>query len=490
MRKRCFYGGRWEGNMKSMRSARRAALSVLLAFVFLLSGTVSASAETKYENWESVAVAMGEVLDTAVELYGSGGEDAGKKATEQVNVAYYKFYEKLGFEKTVMAAISGSRGSEVEHQFYLVKKVIRDKGSQEELRASSDTLKTMLMEDAIVLDGGKKGGASEGEQSGMSAGENVAVDGAAAADSVAGGAVARDTSGGASGQSPAGGSAAGWQTFIAVLGLTLREGLEAILVIAAIIAYLVKTDNKKYLRSVYCGALLGVLFSAVLALLFNVLAANIGEAESGMGQEIFEGLTMFLAVIVLFYVSNWMLSKSETEVWNQYIHDKVEQSITKGSMYTLSFSAFLAVSREGAELILFFQGMRSNIANNPGMLWGGLAVAALILVVVYVAITRLSIRLPLKPFFTFTSWLMFLLCISFIGKGVYELQEADVIGRTIITAMNGFTVELFGIYDRYETLIPQVILLVITVITYMYQLKNNAKKRAALMQNQPQQNQV
>ena len=85
---------------------------------------------------------------------------------------------------------------------------------------------------------------------------------------------------------------------------------------------------------------------------------------------------------------------------------------------------------------------------------------------------------------------MFLLCISFIGKGVFELQEADVIGRTIITGMNGFTIELFGIYDRYETLVPQVILLVITIVTYIYQLKNNAKKRAALMKNQPQQNQM
>ncbi|MGP1349738.1 MAG: FTR1 family iron permease [Stomatobaculum sp.] len=470
--------------MKGIRKAGRAAAALLLAMVFLMAGSAPACAETKYENWESVAVAMGEVLDTAVELYGAGDEDAGKKATEQVNVAYYKFYEKLGFEKTVMAAISGSRGSEVEHQFYLVKKVIRDKGTQEELKASSDTLKTMLMEDAIVLDGGKRD-STAGAQSGASAGEGAAEGGTAGE-----GAAADAASGDAGGQGPSDGAAADWKTFVAVLGLTLREGLEAILVIAAIIAYLVKTDNRKYLRSVYAGALLGVLFSAVLALLFNVLAANIGEAESGMGQEIFEGLTMFLAVIVLFYVSNWMLSKSETEVWSKYIRDKVEQSITKGSMYTLSFSAFLAVSREGAELILFFQGMRSNIANNPGMLWGGLVVAALILAVVYVAITRLSIRLPLKPFFTFTSWLMFLLCISFIGKGVYELQEADVIGRTIITAMNGFTMELFGIYDRYETLIPQVILLVITVITYMYQLKNNAKKRAALMKNQPRQNQV
>lgn len=434
-------------SQRSRHSFRRiAAACAALLMALLLALPVYA--EQKYANWQEVASTMGTVLDGAVEAYGAGGEDAGKKATEQVNVAYYKFYEKLGFEKTVMASISGSRGTDVEHQFYLVKKVIRDGGSQEELKSSVETLKSMLTEDAITLDGGKA--AAQGNGS------------AAAADSAGG-----SSSGGAA-----------WQTFLAVLGLTLREGLEAILVIAAIIAYLVKTNSRKYLASVYIGAGLGVLFSVVLAMIFNGIAASLGDAQSGAGQEIFEGVTMFLAVIVLFYVSNWMLSKAEAENWNKYIKDKVQQSIDKGSMYTLSFSAFLAVAREGAELIMFFQGMRANITNNPHMLWAGLALAVVILVIVYFAITKLSVRLPLKPFFTFTSVLMFILCISFVGKGVYELQEADVIGRTVIPWMNGFNFELLGIYDRYENLIPQLILLALTIFTYRYQLgKNKTQKQ-------------
>ena len=434
-------------SQRSRHSFRRiAAACAALLMVLLLALPVYA--EQKYANWQEVASTMGTVLDGAVEAYGAGGEEAGKKATEQVNVSYYKFYEKLGFEKTVMASISGSRGSDVEHQFYLVKKIIRDGGSKEELKSSVETLKGMLTEDAITLDGGKA--AAQGS----------------------GSAAAADSAGGAS----SGGAA--WQTFLAVLGLTLREGLEAILVIAAIIAYLVKTNSRKYLASVYIGAGLGVLFSVMLAMIFNGIAASLGDAQSGAGQEIFEGVTMFLAVIVLFYVSNWMLSKAEAETWSKYIKDKVQQSIDKGSMYTLSFSAFLAVAREGAELIMFFQGMRANITNNPQMLWGGLALAVLILAIVYVAITKLSVRLPLKPFFTFTSVLMFILCISFIGKGVYELQEADVIGRTIIPWMNGFNFELLGIYDRYENLIPQLILLALTIFTYRRQLgKNKTQKQ-------------
>ena len=393
-----------QGSRHSFRRIAAACAALLMALLLALP----VYAEQKYANWQEVASTMGTVLDGAVEAYGAGGEEAGKKATEQVNVAYYKFYEKLGFEKTVMASISGSRGTDVEHQFYLVKKVIRDGGSQEELKSSVETLKSMLTEDAITLDGGEA--AAQGNGS------------AAAADSAGG-----SSSGGAA-----------WQTFLAVLGLTLREGLEAILVIAAIIAYLVKTNSRKYLASVYIGAGLGVLFSVVLAMIFNGIAASLGDAQSGAGQEIFEGVTMFLAVIVLFYVSNWMLSKAEAENWNKYIKDKVQQSIDKGSMYTLSFSAFLAVAREGAELIMFFQGMRANITNNPHMLWAGLALAVVILVIVYFAITKLSVRLPLKPFFTFTSVLMFILCISFVGKGVYELQEADVTTATRISFLSLF----------------------------------------------------
>ena len=187
-----------------------------------------------------------------------------------------------------------------------------------------------------------------------------------------------------------------------------------------------------------------------------------------------------MAVIVLFYVSNWMLSKSEVEVWNNYIQSKVENSITKGSAMALVFSSFLAVAREGAELIIFFQGMRENISNNPSYMWGGLACAIVVLAIVYVLITKMSVRLPLKPFFTFTSILMFVLCISFIGKGVYEFQEADLIGRTMIPWMNGFTIDILGIYDRVETLLPQVILLIITIITVIVQIRRNRIKRAEL----------
>lgn len=441
-----------------MRSLRQKSIKYVLAVftvLCLIFNTFNTYAEeTSYKNWNEVASAMEEHILNGANIYREGGSEKAKEAKDAINIAYYKFYEKLGFEKTVMASISGSRGSDVEHQFYLAKKAISDSKSPEEVDAEVKTLIQMLHEDADTLDG-------------VGSEEGTAKDSAGAdTDKVA--------------QSNTNKQGQDFITFMAAFGLTLREGLEAILVIAAIIAYLVKTDNKKHLKAVYIGAVAGIVFSMVLAVGFNMIAASIGEAQSGASQEIFEGITMFIATAVLFYVSNWMLSKSETEVWNKYIKDQVDSSITKGNVYTLVFTSFLAVSREGAELILFFQGMRSNIANSPYHMWLGLGVAVVVLVFVYILITKLSIRLPLKPFFMATSILMFVLCMSFVGKGVFELQEADVIGRTIIPAMNGFNIDFLGIYDRVENLLAQVILLIITVISVVMHMQNSKKIKAEL----------
>ncbi len=442
--------------MKLFKS--RSNIFILIVTLISISFMSVFATETKYANWVEVADAMSEYLNKAVEDYKPKDEAAKKSATDSINTAYFKFYEKIGFEKTTMSAISGQRGSMVEHQFYRAKKSIREDADPKEVKDEIDALITYLHEDAHTLDGtsgeSKSGGGEKKDLSEFSTGQ------------IFGELLNR------------------FGTFFAVLGLTLREGLEAILVVAAIAAYLTKTNNRTYLKGVYIGAVLGIAFSVVLAGVFNLIAKNIGEVESGVGQEIFEGIAMFLAVIVLFYVSNWMLSKAEVEVWNKYIQQKVQQSVSKGNYLALSFTSFLAVAREGAELILFFQGMRTSISDNPMHMWAGLLVAVVILAIVYYLIAKVSVKLPLKPFFTFTSWLMFILCLSFLGKGIGELQEADVIGRTTVTWMNGWSAEAIGIYDRYENLIPQIILLIVTIVSVIYQYNRNKKIRAELEASQ------
>lgn len=225
-------------------------------------------------------------------------------------------------------------------------------------------------------------------------------------------------------------------------------------------AYLIKTGNTRMVRSVYVGSVAAIGASVLLAWALESLMGD----SSGVARELLEGWTMFLAVAILFYVSNWMLSKADTEAWTHYINEKVQQSIDRKSQMTLVFAAFIAVLREGAELILFYKASFSGGMNSTPHIVYGILAGTVVLVAVYVAFRYFSVKLPLKPFFLFTSILLFVLCVSFMGKGVVELTEADVIvGRTTIPAMNGFSIESLSIYDRAETLIPQIMLVIAAV---------------------------
>jgi high-affinity iron transporter len=379
---------------------------------------VSAYADDSYETWNQVVDAMEAVIDEAYDLY-TGGE--AKAAKEQVDVAYYSYYEKLGFERTVMSHLSGDRAAKVEYQFSFAKKAINAGKPEKEVKASLDELVTLLREDANRLDAKQE-------------------------------------------------SATG--VFLAALLIITREGFEAIIIVGAIIAYLVKSGNKEKTGAVYIGSLIALGASVLMAFILNSLAG-----ANGANQEIVEGATMLIAVAVLFYVSNWMVSKSESEAWSRYIEGKVEGSIRRGSIFSLAFAAFLAVFREGAETILFYQALLADTETYYTMIWVGLGVGCVALVAIYLLIRFASVKIPLKPFFLGTSILLFIMSISFLGSGIKELQEGNVVGVTSVPGIG--SVDILGIYPTVETLVPQVLLLGLTVVMFVVQAKKVKKMRKA-----------
>lgn len=145
----------------------------------------------------------------------------------------------------------------------------------------------------------------------------------------------------------------------------------------------------------------------------------------------------------------------------------MKSSLEQGSSFALAFTAFLSVFREGAEVVLFYQPMLSG--DHPGMVWAGFGVGCVVLVFVYLAITKLSIKLPIKVFFTATSILMAVMCVSFLGSGIKELAEGGVFDMTLRVPgiPENDVVQLFGIYPYLETLVPQLILSIILLITFM-----------------------
>ena len=441
-----------------------------VAVLFLLFSSAqdaSAAKKKKYDTWKAVAADMAIEFSRARENVEKGEY---KAAHKNMNDAYFGYYEIQGFEKNVMVAISSARVNHIEGKFSAIKHVLlgnNDSMDKATLVSEIEDLKVKVYKDAMVLDGdisdtdpdslGEAVYGSAGRPApygAEAAGEPEKKDGPEKAEAVSADQGAQPAQSAAPKRAPV---SRDWLTFLTAFGLLVREGLEAILVIVAIVAYLIKTGNKPMIKSVYLGCFAAILASAALAWFLEYM---MGDA-SGVARELLEGWTMFLAVAVLFYVSNWMLSKADTERWENYIGGKVQQSIDSKSQWTLIFAAFIAVMREGAELILFYKAAFTGGMNSvPHIVYGILAGTA-VLVAVWVAFLYFSVKLPLKPFFLFTSILLFLMCISFMGKGVVELTEADVItGHTVIPAMKGFSIEILSIYDRAETLIPQVMLLI------------------------------
>ena len=411
-----------------------AAILFALSFIFIpVSGLYAANDEEVLDSWTGIVKKMEVHLNNAYDLYTQGKF---KEAYDEVNVAYFRFYESKGMEKITMGYLSGARKTTVENAFYEYRRNVYSDKDNEMVKAHKDKLIAMLYHDVAELDGTLDESGSETANTAQSA------------------VVA---------------------TFISCFVLVLREGLEAILVIAAIIAYLVKTGKKKYIMSVYVGALGGILVSILLAFLFGAVAG----AQSGIAQEVFEGIGMFVAVIVLFYVSNWMLSKSETEAWERYIHKKVEASVSTGNKWVLIFAAFIAVAREGAELILFFQGVPIHGTSGRNAMILAIVLSAIVLIAVFLVFRFLTVRLPLKPFFLVTSILMYAMCFSFTGKGVSELQAAGVVNKTVIPWM-GFEMDFLGIYATYESLIPQIIVLAVIITMSVVYAKKNKQQRAQI----------
>src|SRR6185369_10675543 len=148
---------------------------------------------------------------------------------------------------------------------------------------------------------------------------------------------------------PAGsGSEAFWQSFLIIL----REGFEAILVIGAIVAFLMKTGHRDRLRSIWLGVGFALLASAATAVVLKTMLAAVPAS-----REIIEGVTLLIAVAVLFSVSYWLISKVEAAKWQQFINEKVTTALDHGGGRALTFVAFLAVYREGAEVALFYQAL-------------------------------------------------------------------------------------------------------------------------------------
>jgi high-affinity iron transporter len=247
-----------------------------------------------------------------------------------------------------------------------------------------------------------------------------------------------------------------WEAFFQSFLIILREGFEAILVIGAVVAFLIKMGHRERLRSIWLGIALGLVASLATAV---VLKTVLGAMPAS--REIVEAATMLVAVVVLFSVSYWLISKVEAAKWQKFIREKVTLALEHGGGKALALVAFLAVYREGAETALFYQALFNEGPNVGLPLALGIIVGFAALAVIFTLFYRYGVRIPMRPFFTVTSILLYYMAFVFMGKGVRELQEGNIMHITVIPG--GPHVEAMGIYPSVETLVAQGILILLLI---------------------------
>lgn len=387
-----------------------------------------ANAPKLTDKWTRVAIRATEQLELAKSSYASGDYATAANAARD---AYLAHYEADGLEKATISYLGQGRVSELETMFTQLRQTGRDGSlSVEEFTARADSLADALHTDAAELD-------SLTSQTEL-----------------------------------------GWSGFWASFAILVREGAEALLVVAALVTYAVKAGRRDQVVGLIIGVIAAVASAIGLAFLFSSLTAS---AASGLGQELLEGITGLFAVAMLIWASHWILSKASGKKWEAYIKARAGKEVAKGGVFALASVAFLAVLREGAETILFFAPILA--ASKSGAdyvkIWLGVGAAVLILAIIFVLIWVFGVRLPMKAFFTWTSVLLGILAVTIAGGAIKEFQDATLISATHIEGAP--TLTLLGLYPTVETLAAQAVVVGILIVLAIVQYRAAAAAKSGVV---------
>jgi high-affinity iron transporter len=227
-------------------------------------------------------------------------------------------------------------------------------------------------------------------------------------------------------------------------------------VLAAIFAFVVKTNRRDALPYVHAGWAIALVLGAA-----TWFAAAFLVDVSGADREVTEGVTALLAAAILIYVGLWLHSKSYAQHWQQFIKEQVGAALAKKTLWAMAAVSFLAVYRELFEIVLFYQALWVQAgAAGRAPLFGGMVTASAILLMLGWLIFKYSMRLPIGAFFTVTSAMIAVLAVAFAGRGVAALQEA---GKVPLNSVDFVTIPALGIFPTLQSLLAQLVVLLVVI---------------------------
>ena len=245
-------------------------------------------------------------------------------------------------------------------------------------------------------------------------------------------------------------------TFVSALTILVREGVEALLIVVAMIAFLRKAERSDELRFVHGGWI-----AALVAGLATWFVATTLISFSGASRELTEGFGGVFAALVLVFVGIWMHGKAQADAWQRYVREKLNRALNERSGWFLFGLAFLVVYREAFETILFYAAMWEE---SPGALLAGVGAGAAILAAIAWAMLRYSAKLPIAQFFRYSSILIAVLAVILAGKGIGALQEAGMLGVTPLPSVPRF--EWLGLEPSVQVVLAQLAALAALIIGF------------------------
>lgn len=268
------------------------------------------------------------------------------------------------------------------------------------------------------------------------------------------------------------GSRIAQDVFFKALIILLREGVEAMLVVGALAAWLRRSGAADKVWVIHAGVVVAILLSILTGWAVDTLLQRIGAPLA-----VVEGVTMLAASAMLFYVSCWLFAKREAKRWEEWISSQMETALGKGSLFALGGTACLAVYREGAETVLLYQTLAIGAPGQAEALTAGGAMAALLLVAFYFMVRAVSLRVPFRLFFGVTSALLYGLSVVFLGQAIVELQAAGWIASIYLAGIP--QISWLGIAPSAQSLGAQAFLLLLPLVWFVWQRKFSSQRASS-----------
>jgi len=249
---------------------------------------------------------------------------------------------------------------------------------------------------------------------------------------------------------PASASVAFWGALVVIL----REGFEAMIVIAALLAVLKRMKQPAHAKVVHAGWASALLLGAIGFVLGGKLLAR-------FNPELVEGVAALIAVAMLVYHTIWLSARAHVAEYMRELREKMEGALGRGSAWGLFVIAFTAVLRESLEVVLFLQGL--SVDSPAGVAWGSVA-GLVVLLVLVVFVNRVGYKLPMKALFRGSTVILFATAVVLLGKGIHALQ---IVGIVPLRPAPLFTIDLLGIYPDAVSAGAQVCLAVSPLLWWL-----------------------